>query len=100
MGLMPSNLQKQIDEERERINELRSKLDTGRTPYMKWRLGLAAHILDDGESALRDVNGDSNNSDWAAFATFCLQLAMEKRKEVEETVNKYGGPENVVEIGG
>jgi hypothetical protein len=97
---MPSNLEKQINEERARLHALRSKLDTGRTPYMKWRLGLALHILEDGEAALRDVKGDTNDSDWTAFASFCLQLAMEKRKEVEETANKYGGPANVVEMGG
>jgi hypothetical protein len=67
---------------------------------MKWKLGLALHILQDARDALCDVKGDTSNSDWYAFAAFCLQLAIEKRKEVEETVNKYGGPANVVEVGG
>jgi hypothetical protein len=97
---MPNNLEKQVNEEFNRIITLHSKLDTGRTPYMKWKLRLALHILQDAKDALDDVRGDTGNSDWYAFAAFCLQLAMEKRKEVEEAVNKYGGPANVVEVGG
>jgi hypothetical protein len=97
---MPNNLETQVDEEFTRITTLRSTLDTGRTPCMKWKLGLALHILQDAKDALGDVRGDASNSDWHAFAALCLQLAMEKRREVEETVNKYGGPANVVEVGG
>jgi len=96
---MPDNLGKQINEELTRTTTLSSKLDTGRTPYMKWKLRLALHILQDAKDALNDVKGDTRNSDWYAFAAFCLHLAIEKRKEVEETVNKFGGPDNIEEVG-
>ena len=80
-----------------RIVALDSKLDESRTPYLKWQLRLAQHILDDTKSYLRSVKGDTNNSYWIMFATDCLQRATEKRKQVEETVKKYGGPERVIE---
>lgn len=94
---MAGNLEKQIEEEYARIVALASELDESRTPYLKWQLRLAQHILDDTKSYLRSVKGDTNNSYWIMFATDCLQRATEKRKQVEETVKKYGGPENVVE---
>ncbi|MGP8174098.1 MAG: hypothetical protein ACLP7O_06070 [Terracidiphilus sp.] len=97
---MQSTLEKLIEEEREQIVVLDSKLDTGRTPYMKWQLQLAQHFLEDAKSALRDVKSDTSNPHWVAFATDCLQRASEKRKSVEETVSKYGGPANVVEVSG
>ncbi|MFI5089965.1 MAG: hypothetical protein ACHP7P_07900 [Terriglobales bacterium] len=53
---MASTLEKQIEGERARIEALDSKLDAARTPYMKWQLRLALHILDDTKSALHDVN--------------------------------------------
>jgi hypothetical protein len=97
METMPSNLEKQVDEEYTRIKALDSKLGESRTPYLKWQLRLAQHILDDTRSYLRSVKGDTNNSYWIMFATDCLARANEKRTIVEDTVNKYGGPENVVE---
>ena len=100
MRLMRSTLEKLIEEEREQIVALDSKLDTGRTPYIKWQLRLAQHFLEDAKSALRDVKSDASNPHWVAFATDCLQRASEKRRIAEETVSKYGGPANVVEIGG
>ncbi|MGA3370583.1 MAG: hypothetical protein ABSC48_02360 [Terracidiphilus sp.] len=97
---MQNTLEKLIEEERKQIVALDSKLDSGRTPYMKWQLRLARHFLDDAKSALRELKGDASNLHWVAFATDCLQRASEKRKTVEETVSKYGGPANVTEIGG
>jgi hypothetical protein len=94
---MPNNLEKQIEEESVRITTLDSKLNATRTPYLKWQLRLAQHILDDTKSYLRDVKGDASNGYWIMFATDCLQRATEKRKGVEDTIKKYGGPENVVE---
>jgi hypothetical protein len=97
---MSNNLEKQIEEEQGRIKALDSKLDAGRTPNLKWQLRLARHFLDDTKSALRDMKGDTSNPHWVAFASDCLQRATEKRKQVEETVNKYGGPDKVQEMGG
>jgi hypothetical protein len=87
---MPSNLEKQVEEEYARIVALDSKLDESRTPYLKWQLRLAQHILDDTKSYLRSVKGDTNNSYWIMFATDCLQRATEKRKWRRPSRNMAG----------
>ena len=94
---MPSNLEKQIEDERARIVALDSTLDAARTPYLKWQLRLAQHFLDDTKAALRDMKGDSKSAMWVEFAANCLGRATEKRVQVEEVVKKYGGPEHIEE---
>jgi len=76
---MPTNLEKQIEEERARITALDVKLDANRTLGAKGQLRLALNFLDDTKSALRTTfKGDTSNTDWIAFAADCLQRATQK----------------------
>ena len=89
-----------IAAERAAIAALDSQLSNERTPFLKSRLLFATHQLDDSESVLRlaDKSTRSPNAammrDWAVF---CVRMASETRKKIEEDVNKRGGPANVEE---
>jgi hypothetical protein len=37
---------------------------------------------------------------WQGFAQLNLQIAGQLRQKVQAAVDKYGGPENIVEVGG
>ena len=102
MEAVLSNLQQLITEERARIEALDSTLDAGRTPYLKNQLRHAAHLLDDANDALRmEAHAASNHKGvWIGFAGTLLQAATQLRLKVHELVDTYGGPANVVEIGG
>jgi hypothetical protein len=95
---MGTDLERRIEAERARIIALDSKLDAGRTPYAKGQLRLALHFLDDTKSALLNFRGDSSSAGWIAFATDCLQRAIQKRQELESVTQ--GGDPRVIEIGG
>jgi hypothetical protein len=95
-------LEQQIAEEKTRIATLDSTLDAERTPYLKSQLKLATHLLDDAQEALRmEAQADSNyRGIWVTFAGTLLQAAAQLRQNVQQLVEKYGGPANVIEIGG
>jgi hypothetical protein len=101
---MPNNLEKQIEEERAAITALDSKLDGNRTPYMKHQLRSAAHHLDDAVDGLRYAAKASPNPNdafmWLAFVQMNLQIATQIRQKVQDAVDKYGGPEHIIEMGG
>jgi DNA repair ATPase RecN len=91
----------QIAEERARINTLDSSLDAKRTPYLKNQLRFAGHMLDDALAALDHASKAEGNyvSMWIDFAEMNIQNANQRRQKVQDVVNKYGGPENIVEGG-
>jgi hypothetical protein len=85
---METELERQIEEERTRIEKLDAKLDNDRTPVYKERLLFARHLLDDARTC-----GNP------AFAAGCLQRAILKRKEVEKAFGMLD-PAKAVETGG
>jgi len=91
----------QIADERARIAALDASLDKGRTPYLKSQLRFATHILDDASAALRHAaKAQSRDAEmWMGFAAMNLQHAKEKREKVQAAVDKYGGTQNILEIG-
>ena len=99
---MQSNFEQQITEERARIVALDSVLDSKRTPYLKSQLRFAGHMLDDAASALRHADKAQPNyvAMWIGFAEMNLQAAAQRREKVQAAVDKYGGPVNVIEVGG
>lgn len=68
---------------------------------MKSQLRLAGHLLDDAESVLREAGKASLNEvdRWHAFANFSIQHACQIANTIYESVQKYGGPDNVTEVG-
>ena len=100
---MTSDLIRQIEEERARIVALDSTLDGQRTPYLKARLRFAGHTLDDAEDGLRyaaKAPTDYNVAMWLDFTAFNIHVAAEMRQKVKAAVDKHGGPEHVIEMGG
>jgi hypothetical protein len=68
---------------------------------MKSQLQFARHLLDDAESALRQAAKASPHDAamWHAFAVFSIQHATQIWDPIHNTVEKYGGPANVLEVG-
>lgn len=95
-------MEQQIAEERACIETLNATLDSGRTPYLKGQLRFATHILDDAAAALRHAAKAQppDAAMWMEFALMNVQHAKEKREKVQAAVDKYGGPQNIVEFGG
>jgi hypothetical protein len=89
-----------------RIREIQSRVDAERTVIaaldgqlsdsgLKQQLQQVEHWLDDVESiflrsAMREPRTPDALSRWLAYAMFALQMAIEKRKNVQEIVAKYG----------
>ena len=94
--------EKQIDEIRTRLGALDASLDEKRTPYLKGQVKFAGHCLDDAESALRHAAKASppDAAMWHAFASFSIQHATQVWDTIHRSVEKYGGPANVIEAGG
>lgn len=99
---MQSEWEKRIKEARTQIDTLNSSLDDRRTPNMKAWLRFAAHLLDDANAALGHAAKASpkDAAMWHGFADFSIQHSMQIWKTARESVDKYGGPANVQEIGG
>ncbi len=95
-------MEQQIADERARITALDATLDNQRTPYLKAQLRFATHILDDADAALRHAPKAQprDAAMWMGFAAMNLQHATEKRTKVQAAVDSYGGPQNIVEVGG
>lgn len=95
-------MDKQIADERARIAALDATLDNQRTPYLKGRLRFAGHMLDDAAAALRHAAQAQPNyvGMWIGFAEWNVQAATQLREKVQAAVDKYGGPEHVIEVGG
>jgi hypothetical protein len=72
------------------------------TPYLKTQLRSASHHLDDASAGLRHgaKAGPNDAAMWQGFAQLNLQIAGQLRQKVQAAVDKYGGPENIVEVGG
>lgn len=86
---------------RTRIETLDASLDDQRTPYLKSKLRSAKHDLDDAELALRHAESSpSDATRWHNWAELSIQQACQITDLVRETVRKYGGPENVLEVAG
>jgi len=96
------DFRKRIDDERGRISALDASLDASRTPYLKWQLQFAGHLLDDAENGLRHAaQGDSSYKPmWLGFAEMNIQQAGQRRQKVQESVDKFGGPDKITEYGG
>jgi len=76
-------------------------LDSTRTPYLKRQLRFAGHMLDDAVDAMRLAAAHPNHhAMWIDFAQMNFQTATQLRQHVKAAVDKYGGPERVMEIGG
>jgi hypothetical protein len=65
------------------------------------QLRFAGHMLDDAVSALRRADKAQLPyvAMWIEFAQMNLQAATQRREKTQATVDKYGGPANVVEVG-
>lgn len=92
-----------MEEERERTAALDSTLHSQHTPYLKKRLRFAGHMLDDAGDGLRHAAKAKTDRDlamWLEFAAFSIQMAQKMRENVQAAVDKYGGPEHIIEMGG
>ena len=96
--------EKRIKEVRAQIDTLDASLNSQRTPGMKAQLQFARHLLDDAEAALRHAKEEDSTSHdtamWHAFAGFSIQHSTQIRDTIQKTVETYGGPANVLEVGG
>lgn len=103
---MSSSTQDQIraaaKSERAAIVQLDSTLDQQRTPYLKSRLRLALHRLDDVDTILRfELKASPQHARaWLNFAAENVSMASNERQQVQKLVDVYGGPAKIVEIGG
>jgi hypothetical protein len=81
---------------------LDASLDAQHTPYLKARLRLALNSLNDVEMLLRlEQQAQSlHPGAWLAIAEGNAATAANTRKQIEKLVETYGGPNNVVEVGG
>ena len=93
---------KQITDARTRIGALDASLDNQRTPYMKSQLRFAGHLLDDAESAVGHAAkaGPRDAAMWHTLADFSIQHATQIWKTIHESVERYGGPANAIEVDG
>lgn len=101
MSSMPT-LEELIAAERTRITALDSTLDEKRVPYMKRQLRSAGHMLDDATAGLGHAAKaiPHNRAMWHDFVLMNLQIAAQIRQKVQAAVDKFGGPEHIVEVGG
>jgi len=97
---MHNDMEQRIADERTHVTDLDSKLDSNRTPYLKGQLRRAGHHLDDALAGLRHASRSSGHTDmWLGFAEMNLQMAAQMRKQVQDLVKKFGGPERITEPG-
>ena len=94
---MVSDLEQRIESERKEVTSLDAELNPERTPFLKNQLRRAINILDDSEMALQLSTraGDKNEGLWMALAETNLEAASQIRKQVQETVYNFGGPDEV-----
>lgn len=98
---MQSDLEKRIEEERALIVSLDSTLDANRTLYMKRQLRFGMHTLDDAVLGLRHAKENPKYEDmWIGFAEMNFQIASQIRQKVQAAVDKFGGPNHIIEMGG
>jgi hypothetical protein len=97
---MQNALKQRIADERTRTSALDATLTFDRTPYLKSQLRFAGHLLDEADDALGHVAKGQADYDymWLGFAKMNIQHAAQRREKVQELVNRYGGPDNAVEI--
>lgn len=69
---------------------------------MKSQLGFAGHLLDDAKSAMGHAveAGSRDAAMWHAFADLSIQHATQIWKTIQLSVEKYGDPATVREVGG
>jgi hypothetical protein len=92
------DLEKRIAVEKTQVAALHSKLDDARTPYIKRQLTFARHLLDDAEAGLRNAKATPTHEGmWLDFVAMTIQNANRIRQTVEDVVEKYGGPEKIIE---
>src|SRR6266436_4862127 len=101
MGAMHDDIEQRIKEERARVTALDSTLDAERTPYLKGRLQRAADILDDAVDALHfaDIAEPNYVTMWTGFAETNMEIAAQLRQKVKAAVDKFGGPDHIIEMG-
>lgn len=99
---MNSNVERRIRKERELVTALDCTLDAKRTPYLKGQLRRAADVLDDAVEALRFAEIAESNyvASWTGLAEMNIQVSEQLRQKVKAVVDMYGGPDQVIEIGG
>ncbi len=97
---MQNGLEQQIAEQRAAIAKLDNALDNQRTPYLKSRLKFATNMLDDAEQVQRLIESGKYGPTMCRFVAQSIQIATQMHDEVRDRVNKYGGPEHVLEAGG
>ncbi len=81
---------------------LDSSLDANKTPYLKGQLRFALHSLDDaGDGLVHAAKADSKwGATWLDFAATNIQIAVQLRQKVQAVVDKFGGPQQIKEVGG
>ena len=60
-------------------------------------------MLDDAGDGLRYAAKATTNKNvamWFDFAAMYIQMAAQIRQKVQASVEKYGGPEHIIEMGG
>ena len=99
---MNGDIEQRIKEEKARVIALDSTLDAKRTPYLKGQLRFASHMLDDAMDALLLAEKAEPNyvAMWVDFAETNIQRAVHSREKVKAAVDKFGGPDHIVEMGG
>jgi|GEM_PF-5341039 len=99
---MQSDVEERIRGERAQITALDSTLGAKRTPYLKGQLRSASGRLDDAMSALRLAAKAQPEYVymWLDFAEMNIQTAAQTRQKVKALVDRYGGPDHVLEVGG
>jgi hypothetical protein len=97
---MRSDLEQRIDAERREAASLYSELNAERSPFLKNQLRRAMNMLDDSDIALHLSTraGAKNEGLWVALAETNLEAASQIRRQVQETVYNFGGPDEVTEI--
>ena len=83
-------LKQQVAAEREAVQELDASLDPLKTPYLKSKLAFANGALDLAESELREQR--------VHYVAMFIKVATDTRLQVQEDVDKYGGPASVKEV--
>ncbi len=88
--------------ERDLITRLDARLKQERTPYLKAQLRLALNNVDDVDMLLRFEQQAQPQyaGAWLAIAEGNIATAATIRQQVQKLVDTYGGPDNVIEVGG
>jgi uncharacterized membrane protein len=89
--------------ERMLIRQLESTLSSPRTPHMKRQLNQILQTVDDVEKLLRfaqDAQERRHSDAWLDLAESNILAATNIRQRIQKLIDVYGGPQNVLEVGG